>query len=43
LYNHHIPQRALNHRTPIQAMKDWQTTHPQLFIRQVRNHAGPDT
>ena len=24
-------------------MKDWQTTHPQLFIRQVRNHAGPDT
>ena len=43
LYNHHIPQRALNHRTPIQAMKDWQTTHPQLFIRQVRNHTGPDS
>ena len=24
LYNHHIPQKALHHRTPIQALKDWQ-------------------
>ena len=43
LYNHHIPQKALHHRTPIQALKDWQHSHPQLFIRQVRNHPGPDT
>ena len=43
LYNHHIPQKALWQRTPIQAMKNWQDSHPQLFIRQVRNHAGPDT
>ncbi|RZU99603.1 IS481 family transposase [Spiribacter vilamensis] len=43
LYNHHIPQKALGQRTPIQAMKDWQQSHPQLFTRQVRNHAGPDT
>jgi len=43
LYNHHIPQKALGQRTPVQAMKDWQESHPQLFIRQIRNHAGPDT
>jgi transposase InsO family protein len=42
LYNHHIPQKALHQRTPIQALKDWQKSHPQLFIRQVRNHPGPD-
>ncbi|MDR3351417.1 MAG: hypothetical protein LBO00_00010 [Zoogloeaceae bacterium] len=22
-YNHHIPQRALNHRTPVQAIEEW--------------------
>lgn len=43
LYNHHIPQKALNHRTPVQTLKDWQASHPELFIRQVRNHPGPDT
>ena len=42
LYNHHIPQKALGQKTPIQAMKDWQNSHPQLFVRQVYNHAGPD-
>ncbi|WP_163143776.1 IS481 family transposase, partial [Arhodomonas sp. KWT] len=42
LYNHHIPQKALHQRTPIQALKEWQQSHPQLFIRQVRNHPGPD-
>lgn len=24
LYNQHIPQRAINGQTPIQALKDWQ-------------------
>jgi len=24
LYNHHIPQRALGHKTPVQTMKEWQ-------------------
>jgi len=43
LYNHHIPQKALRQRTPIQALKDWQQSHPELFVRQVRNHPGPDT
>ncbi|EAR22704.1 IS481 family transposase [Nitrococcus mobilis] len=42
LYNHHIPQKALDHRAPIQALKDWQHKHPDLFLRQVYNHPGPD-
>jgi hypothetical protein len=24
LYNHHIPQRAIETKTPIQALKEWQ-------------------
>lgn len=43
LYNHHIPQKALHQRTPIQALKEWQQSHPELFLRQVRNHPGSDT
>jgi hypothetical protein len=31
VYNHSIPQRALKHRTPIQAMKMWQKSNPELF------------
>jgi transposase InsO family protein len=43
LYNEHLPQKALQHITPIEALKRWQKDHPQLFLRQVRNHPGPDT
>jgi hypothetical protein len=43
LYNQHLPQKALNPEAPIQAMKKWVTTHPQLFRRRVVNHSGPDT
>lgn len=35
LYNHHIPQRALGHLPPIQALKNWQTSHPHLFAKKV--------
>ncbi len=42
LYNQHLPQKALNDETPIQAMKRWASSHPQLFLRQVRNHPGPE-
>jgi len=31
LYNHHIPQRNLGHITPVEALKNWQKTHPHLF------------
>jgi hypothetical protein len=30
IYNHHIAQKSLGHRTPIQALKSWQKT-PQSF------------
>lgn len=43
LYNHHIPQKALNHHPPIEAMKGWQEKRPELFHKRVVNHAGPDT
>jgi len=43
LYNHQIPQRALGHLTPIQALKNWQTSHPHFFHKRVYNHTGPDT
>ena len=41
--NHSIPQRALNHQTPIQALKAWHKTHPELFVKNVYEHAGLDT
>jgi transposase InsO family protein len=40
LYNHHIPQRALNHRTPIEVLKQWQSTHPDLFRKTVYHLTG---
>lgn len=43
LYNHHLPQKALGHVSPIQAMKNWQTSHPLLFHKRVVNHPGHDT
>jgi len=43
IYNHNIPQRALKHRTPIQALKDWQEKMPDLFVKRVYNQAGLDT
>jgi transposase InsO family protein len=42
LYNEHLPQKALGHLPPIEAMKRWQHTHPQLFTSAVRNRPGPD-
>ena len=43
IYNHHIPQRALHHETPIQALMKWQSEKPHLFVRRVYKQAGPDT
>ncbi|MBD3817182.1 MAG: IS481 family transposase, partial [Halothiobacillus sp.] len=31
LYNQYLPQSTLDSRTPMQAMKDWYQSHPQLF------------
>lgn len=43
LYNEHLAQRALALNTPIQALKKWQASHPELFVKRVVNHPGPDT
>jgi hypothetical protein len=43
IYNHNIPQRALNHQTPIQALKECQEKQPTLFVTRVYNQAGLDT
>lgn len=43
LYNQHIPQKALDHKTPMDALRDWHKRQPDLFVRPVRNLRGPDT
>ena len=42
-YNHLIPQRALKHQTPIQALKAWQEERPELFVKRVYKQPGLDT
>ncbi|MDN0085246.1 IS481 family transposase [Crenobacter sp. SG2305] len=42
LYNQHLPQLALQHQTPIQAMKGWQKQRPELFKKRVSNRPGLD-
>ena len=42
-YNHRIPQRALNHLSPVQALKNWQTQKPELFKKRVYNQPGLDS
>ncbi|MFN4295147.1 MAG: hypothetical protein ACK4JD_13560, partial [Thermoflexales bacterium] len=43
LYNQSIPQKALGHITPIQALKNWYAKRPDLFNKRVYNHTGPDS
>ena len=43
LYNHHLPQKALGHVAPVQALKAWKMKAPDLFVKNMRNHPGPDT
>lgn len=42
LYNHRIPQKALGHISPVQALKDWQEKRPELFKKKVYNLTGLD-
>lgn len=41
-YNNHIPQRALKHLSPVQSLKDWRSQRPELFVKNIYKHAGPD-
>lgn len=43
LYNHHLPQKAIGHSTPMEAMKKWYAEKPHLFIAKPRNRPEPDT
>ena len=43
LYNQHLPQLALEHQTPLQAMKKWQKEKPELFVKRVSNRPGLDS
>jgi len=42
IYNHHIPQRAINHQTPLQAVQKWQEDKPELFVKKDYDQAGLD-
>jgi hypothetical protein len=42
LYNHHIPQRALDAKTPILALKEWQQKRPESFVKRVYEQTGLD-
>ena len=42
-YNHQIPQRALNHLSPVQALTKWQAEKPELFVKRVYNQPGLDS
>jgi transposase InsO family protein len=41
-YNHLIPQRALKHISPVQALKAWLAIKPELFNKRVYNQPGLD-
>ena len=41
-YNHLVPQRALGHTTPLQALKDWHAKRPDLFVKRVHKQPGLD-
>jgi len=43
VYNQHIPQKALGHSPPLQAMKNWSQKQPQLFKKCAYNLAGLDS
>lgn len=43
LYNQQLPQSALKGKTPMQAMKEWYASQPELFAKRPYNHAGCDS
>ncbi|HXF07571.1 MAG TPA: integrase core domain-containing protein, partial [Candidatus Acidoferrales bacterium] len=42
-YNHHWPQSALQSKTPMQAMRGWYDSHPDLFLRKPDDRTGLDS
>jgi len=39
---HHISEYASAYRRPFEAIREWQEKKPELFVKNVRNHPGPD-
>ncbi|MFW9610524.1 MAG: IS481 family transposase, partial [Aquaspirillum sp.] len=42
LYNQQLPQSALKSKTPMQAMKEWYASRPDLFTKRPYNRPGRD-
>jgi transposase InsO family protein len=42
LYNGHIPQRALGHVSPLDALKSWREKEPDRFVSEIYNLPGLD-
>lgn len=42
-YKQLIPQRALKHQSPIQALQKWRTERPDLFVKHVYKLPGLDS
>ena len=42
LYNHQLPQSALKSKTPMQAMKEWYASRPDLFHKRPYDRPGCD-
>jgi hypothetical protein len=43
VYNHHLPQRALGHVCPVEALEQWRVKQPELFVSEINNLPGLDT
>lgn len=43
LYNHHIRQKALNHRTQVQDLKDSEAERPNSYLSKSHELAGDPT
>ena len=39
IYNHQIPQKALDYRSPVQALHQWAINRPDLFHKEEYNHS----
>ena len=40
VYNHQIPQRALGHVCPVEALEQWRAKQPELFVSEINNLPG---
>lgn len=43
IYDNNIPQQALTHQTPIQALKNWRQLKPDLSVTRTYSQTGLDT